>query len=122
MKNRINRIVKVLESNIHSKPRVNTKDVVELFKGLNGEPVDEKNAILKLNFDPSARFLRVSALTILLRDEMEDMDFPDDVVESADNFIEKLNHSAEFIANGGERSNKELMNIVGYFDELLKLN
>lgn len=122
MNGKIKNIVKVLESNIHSKPRLNTKDVVELLKGLNGDAVDKKNAVLKLKFDPSAKALRVSALTILLRDEMEEMDFPVDVVDSAGKFIEKLNYSSDFIANGGDKSNEVLMNIVKYFDEQLKIN
>lgn len=109
----LKKFVQILESNVHTKPRINTKDVVNVIKSYLGEEMlNPKNRLLKLKFDPSIKILKLVALTFILRDEMEDMDFPSDVVEASDNFIEKLNASAELMASGGEKSNEQLMNIV----------
>ena|SRR5690554_4754216 len=112
-KQNLKKFVQILESNVHTKPRINTKDVVNVLKSYLGEEaLSPKNRLLKLKFDPSVKLLKLVALTIILRDEMEDMDFPADVLEASDNFIEKLNNSAEHIASGGEKSNEQLMKIV----------
>lgn len=109
----LKKFVQILESNVHTRPRINTKDVVNVLKSFLGEEVlNHKNRLLKLKFDPSIKILKLVALTFILRDEMEDMDFPSDVVEASDNFIEKLNDSAELMASGGEKSNEQLMNII----------
>lgn len=109
----LKKFVQILESNVHTRPRINTKDVVNVLKSYLGEEMlNPKNRLLKLKFDPSIKILKLVALTIILRDEMEEMDFPSDVLYASDNFIEKLNNSAELIASGGEKSNEQLMNIV----------
>lgn len=109
----LKKFVQILESNVHTKPRINTKDVVNVIKSYLGEEMlNPKNRLVKLKFDPSIKILKLVALTFILRDEMESMDFPDDVLEASDNFIEKLNGSAELMASGGEKSNEQLMNIV----------
>lgn len=109
----LKKFVQILESNVHTKPRINTKDVVNVIKSYLGEEMlNPKNRLVKLKFDPSVKLLKLVALTFILRDEMEDMDFPSDVLEASDNFIEKLNGSAELMASGGEKSNEQLMNIV----------
>src|SRR5690554_3062924 len=116
----LKKFAQILESNVHTKPRINTKDVVNVIKSYLGEEVlNPKNRLLKLKFDPSVKLLKLVALTFILRDEMEDMDFPDDVVEASDKFIEKLNNSAELMASGGEKSNEQLMNIVMKTSEAL---
>lgn len=112
-KQNLKKFVQILESNVHTRPRINTKDVVNVIKSYLGEEMlNPKNRLMKLKFDPSIKLLKLVALTFILRDEMEDMDFPDDVLEASDNFIEKLNNSAELMASGGEKSNEQLMNIV----------
>lgn len=109
----LKKFAQILESNVHTRPRINTKDVVNVIKSYLGEEMlNPKNRLVKLKFDPSIKILKLVALTFILRDEMEDMDFPADVLEASDNFIEKLNNSAELMANGGEKSNEQLMNIV----------
>lgn len=109
----LKKFAQILESNVHTKPRINSKDVVNVIKSYLGEEMlNPKNRLVKLKFDPSVKILKLVALTFILRDEMEDMDFPSDVLEASDNFIEKLNNSAELMANGGAKSNEQLMNIV----------
>ncbi len=107
----IKQAIAILESNAHSKPRINTKDVVSLLKTAIGEEYNLKNPLLKLQFDPRPQILKLSALTIILRDLMEDMDFEHFAVESAEAFLFNLNKNAEFIASGGDESNKQLENI-----------
>lgn len=109
----LKKFAQILESNVHTRPRINTADVVNVIKSYLGEEMlNPKNRLVKLKFDPSVKILKLVALTFILRDEMEDMDFPADVLDASDNFIEKLNNSAELMASGGGKSNEQLMNIV----------
>ena len=65
--------------------------------------------------------LRIAALTIILRDDLEDISFDKALKNKANMFLKELNKSATFLASGGNEANEQLMNIVRVFDERLQL-
>ena len=65
--------------------------------------------------------LRIAALTIIIRDDLEDIDFDKVLKNKANMFLKELNKSATFLASDGNETNEQLMNIVRVFDERLQL-
>ncbi len=65
--------------------------------------------------------LRIAALTIILRDDLEDISFDKVLKNKANMFLKELNKNATFLASDGNETNEQLMNIVRVFDERLQL-
>ena len=65
--------------------------------------------------------LRVATLTIILRDDLEEIEFDKTLKNKANMFLKELNKNATFLASDSEETNNQLMNIVKVFDERLQL-
>lgn len=65
--------------------------------------------------------LRIAALTIILRDDLEEINFSHDLKNKANMFLKALNRDATFLASDSDETNEQLMNIVKVFDQRLQL-